>query len=86
MPVPEEITPTQRRILEVLQDGRPHEPEELYPCLGEQSGTNMRKRLSNHIGNMKPVLRLHGMDIVAEWHHRKSRYRWVRLLANPYRE
>jgi DNA-binding CsgD family transcriptional regulator len=70
-------TPTQRKILAVLSDGRPHSREELFACLPDDLGSvsNVRAHLS--------ILRrkLRGRLIVCELHGRAAFYRLAEASA-----
>lgn len=76
-------TPTQQRILEVLEDGKRHSRKELLQCLNDEM--TGRGVLNSHLHLLRQKLRPRGTDIICELHNRSIGYRWVRLLGNPYR-
>lgn len=76
------FTPTQRRILAVLNDGMPHNRGELWACIGDDKG--VPSLLSQHISNIRKHLRPIGQDIICEFANRTLNYRHVRLLASTY--
>lgn len=72
------FTPTQQRILDVLEDGTDHTTQELQACLDDElaGGT----ALSFHLAGIRKLLRQRGEDIIAKhngWG--KAHYIWVRL-------
>ncbi len=77
---PKHFTPTQRLLLNVLADGRPHSRAELHGCFDELAEV---KRVRNTISLMRAKLRPEGEDIVCELRSRQIWYRHVRLLK-PY--
>lgn len=71
-------TPTQKRIIAVLSDGKRHERKEVLESLGDsQAGYN---NLHYHIHKLRRVLEEGGQTIVCELYKRKIHYRQVRLL------
>lgn len=77
----EDLTPIQRKIVEVLSDGLPHHKEQLHECLNDDMGA-----LSNvyaHITALRKILRPKGEDIVCVYDRRRGLYQHVRLLASP---
>ena len=82
----DEFTPIQRRMLEVLSDGLPHHPDDLWKCLQDELAPKVNIKV--HIKALRYKLRLRGQDIVCETIHRRGHYRHVRLLhsaADGYR-
>jgi len=75
-----EFTPVQRRMLEVLADGRPHTPLELHACLVDELGPV--SNIKFHLTTIRKKLRPRGEDIICEIHNRKMHYRHVRLISN----
>jgi DNA-binding response OmpR family regulator len=75
------LTPTQRRILELLSDGAPHSRVEIHKCLWDDMGA-----LSNiqvHISALRKIVRLDGEDILCVIFNRTVHYRHVKLLHVP---
>lgn len=75
----DEVTNTQRKLLDALADGLPHRQGELRLALGS-GGYASRGMLRVHLSNLRKVLRPRGQDIICEWHRRSFCYRWVKLL------
>ena len=73
-----DFSPTQRAMLEVLKDGRPHPIEELHACLRDELGP--ASNVAPHLSAMRLKLRAIGQDILCEYVKRQRLYRWVRLL------
>lgn len=71
------FTPTQRRILALLSDNRPHTPEELHRLLPDELGvvTNVRA----HLTELRKKLREDGEDVSCDRVNGVSYYRRVRL-------
>lgn len=75
------FTPTERRILALLADGRPHPRRAIHRLLPDDLGP-----LSNvqpHISNLRAKLRDRGETIVCELARGYIAYRHVRLLVAP---
>ena len=88
-----QLTPTQKAMLCVLADGRPHTREELHACLpsskgltaGQQAKTAELGALSNiqnHITAIRKAVCPQGEDVLCVLHKRTICYRYVKLL-NP---
>jgi DNA-binding winged helix-turn-helix (wHTH) protein len=73
-------TPTQRRILAVLADWRPHSREELHACLNDDLGS--LANLWAHVSNIRKALQPLGRDIVSVRCGGVACYRLV-SLAKP---
>lgn len=78
---PPRYTPTQRRMLDVLADGLPHNRQELHACLDDE--LTAPEAIKFHISTMRVTLRRAGQDIVCELYKGTIHYRHVRLLKNP---
>jgi hypothetical protein len=76
------FTPTERRMLELLKDGKPHRREELHSCL--QDDLADLSAIQPHISNIRKRIRNLGEEIVCEFYQRSLHYRHVRLLSSPY--
>jgi hypothetical protein len=65
-----DYTPTQRKILAVLSDRRPHSPAELFACLPDDLGSvrNIRPHLTRLRSKLRPR-----RDIVCEVRIRSER-------------
>lgn len=83
--VPNEYTPTQRRIIALLSDGELHTPEEIREFCMPDVMVEIRE-VSSQIGTLRQKLHKKGVDIVCVFTRRDGRYRMVRLLADPYNE
>jgi len=70
------LTPTQKRMLAVLQDGEPHDPIELHECLEDELADMVNVRV--HVSALRKRLRAAGRDVVS----REGCYRLVRLIAS----
>lgn len=58
------LTPTQRRLVEVLNDGRRHTPEELRTCIDDE--LSHKRNLNVHIYWLRKQLNSVGRDVVYE--------------------
>ena len=76
------FTPTQQRIVDVLQDGQPHHRNELFQCLNDDLTTYTTLKV--HLCNIRKVLRPLGQDVICELSGQQVYYRLARLLASPY--
>lgn len=77
------LTPTQRRLFDVLADGQPHTLQELHQCLDHLTGV---RTVSVHLTAMRKVLRPAGLDVFSRTvRGHEATYHLVRLLASPYR-
>lgn len=74
------FTPIQRKMLDVLSDGKFHTHEELHACC-KPSGPNAVKV---HLYNLRVRMNPRGHDIMTRRVNGKWFYRHVRLLASPY--
>lgn len=73
--VPEDLTPTQSRMLQLLADGEAHLNKELQTCLQDDLGP-----VSNiwaHLTAIRKVLRPRGQDIQSERRGSSTYYRWI---------
>ena len=68
-------TPTQKRLLAVLDDGMPHAPKVLLDCIDELADENS---LKFHLCVLRKKLALIGRDVV----FREGAYRMMRTLAS----
>lgn len=73
-------TPTQQRIIDLLQDGLPHLRIELMKCLGDDLTTVAT--LHSHFVKLRKKLVPRGETIVCEILNRRIAYRHVRLLSS----
>jgi len=78
------FTPTESKMLEVLQDGQPHRRQKLVDCLTDGLGNphNIRR----HLTAIRKRLRPQGMDVICQWIDRNYHYRWIKLLRSPGNE
>ena len=75
-------TPTQRAMLNILADGKPHTRHELHTCLMDDLGA--LSNINFHICVIRGKLRPKGMDIICELSNRRIMYRQVRLLGSTH--
>lgn len=75
-------TPTQKRLLEVLGDDRPHPKSALMECLADDLAT--QKLLFQHLVLLRKKLREQGLDIATIKIAEHTSFQLVRLLDNPY--
>lgn len=74
------FTPTQQRILAVLEDGYAHPVSELQTCLDDELAGH--SALLFHISTLRKTLKRMGQDIIAKHNGRgKAHYIWVRLIG-----
>lgn len=76
-------TPTEKKILKVLEDGYPHTRKEIHACLWDEMGalSNIRVRICY----LRKKLRPQGFDILCEITKTKAIcYRQVRLIGSAY--
>jgi hypothetical protein len=74
------FTPTQKRILAVLGDGKLHATSELMACLKDEM--QPPAMISQHLNGIRRALRPEGKDVIYQrGEDRISYYRLVRLAA-----
>jgi hypothetical protein len=71
-------TPTQKRMLQLLADGRSHTRAELKACLADELGG--WNNVQVHISRIRKQLRPKGQDILCVVANQKISYRQVRLF------
>ena len=76
---PHHFTPTERKFLDMLGDGRWHSFAELHTCLFD----DLRKKyaVSNRMTSLRIKLRSQGLSILHERRGEDSGFRLVRLLS-----
>ena len=75
------LPPTQRRMMDVLQDGLPHPAKELHACLYDDQGP--MKNISAHLAWLRSAIRPLGNGIIALRNGEQGTYyQLVRLIAN----
>lgn len=76
----DELTPTQRRMVELLADGKPHERRELHALLPFDEGamTNVKA----HLTAIRKKIRPRGEEIVCEVVNNRLCYRHIVLLKS----
>ena len=77
------LTPTQRRMLTLLADGRPHRREELRQLLWDELGA--LSNIQTHLSQLRKKLRPQGQEILCEIVQRRICYRQVQLLQSTAR-
>ncbi len=76
------LTPTQRRLWEILKDGEPHTKDELWKCIGDE--TSVSSNLANHISMLREKLKRHGLQVAyVTTRGMGKRYQMFRRLVNP---
>jgi DNA-binding response OmpR family regulator len=73
------FTPTEQKIIDLLNDGQRHLMAEMKLCLWDGDET----AVYTHVGNLRRKLRPKGLDIVCE-QNPKTTYRLMRQLLSPY--
>lgn len=74
------FTPTQRRLLEALQDGLGHSSKDLLGALNDtQADLNL---LRVHLTLLRKRLRPRGQDVVCELRSGCAYYRWTRYVMS----
>ena len=72
------FTPTEKRLLEVLGDGLPHDRDELVACLADElSGWKVVKC---HLTSLRKHLRPNHQEIICQVVNRAFKYRLVQLI------
>ena len=59
-----QMTPTQRRMLALLSDGKVHSKEEMHKCLCDELGRI--ENISPHVTHLRQQLRTVNRDLVCE--------------------
>lgn len=78
------LSPTHKRMLDILKDGAGHTRDELHACLYDEQGIG--KNVHSHLTELRRRLKRRGEDVICELGtDRVFRYRLVRTLGNPYR-
>lgn len=75
-----DFTPTERKILLLLNDGCPHTADEMLPLLWDDMGT--RNTVQCHITSIRKKLAQVGHDILTKVIKGKHHYVRVQLLNN----
>lgn len=74
------FTPTQKRFLKLLRDGKPHTSEEFCELLGdEQSG---KHQVHVQFSVMRRILRPRGEDIICQMVGKKAYFRLIRFESS----
>ncbi len=76
--VADPYTPTERRLLALLADGRPHSRAELHACLDDDLAAP--RAIQFHVSRLRGKLRPAKQTVVCEIHRGAPHYRHVRLL------
>lgn len=74
-----EFTPIQKRIIELLSDGMPHDRSEVLKCIGDPSADYLN--LYPHISYLRSKLIQKNEWIVFESYKGAQMYRHVKLIA-----
>lgn len=73
-------TPTERRMLDILDDGLPHRREELHACLGDELAP--LSAIQNHISRLRAKLKPKGHDVLCVSRDNTRYYQRVVLYAS----
>lgn len=73
-------TEVEQRLLNVLQDGKPHNPQELLDCLNGDLPT--KDNLRNTLYVLRKKLHHRGEEIILRSEGRRTTYIHVRLLSS----
>lgn len=77
---PIKFTPTETRLLMVLNDGQAHTLDELFACLEDE--LQDKSNVNVHISRMRPKMKPHGHDILCVYRRGSFLYQHV-LLIHP---
>jgi hypothetical protein len=75
-------TATERRMLKVLADGKPHKAEQLRRCLSDDLGEVCN--IAPHLSNLRRKLRRVGEEIICRKYGTANYYMRVKLLYSPH--
>ena len=75
------FTPTQRKIFDMLLDGRPHTKKELHGCLWDDMNGNPDVALAHHISDLRKIIGSQGLDIMARGYNGSQCYCLVRPVT-----
>lgn len=73
-----EFSPVERRMMQVLSDGKPHLDKELHGCLNDDMGATSNVR--PHITSIRKKLRPRGQSISCHSFEGKTYYQVVRFV------
>src|SRR5688572_9036537 len=59
-----QLTPIQRRIVDLLKDGKPHYREDVLACLENEDATH--RNLSPHLAYLRRRIRPAGYDVIVQ--------------------
>lgn len=76
------LTPTQKKMLQLLSDGMPHSRAEVHACLPDELGA--RTNIYPHLSGIRRQLKEIGEAILVEFIRGRLHFRHVRLLASAY--
>lgn len=75
-----DLSPTEQRLLELLNDGLPHDRTELYKALYDDLGDMTVLRV--HISNLNAKLRRVGREVVCRSYGKYTRYQQFRSFSH----
>lgn len=77
------FTPTEKRILALLGDGKPHTKAEIVKCLYDDMGAECNIHV--HIKHIRRKLLGTGAEIVCQFHEKRHQFRLIRpvILSAP---
>lgn len=75
------LTPTQLRIMLVLQDGHPHIASELMGCLNDDLAD--RDVLHSHLYQLRKKLKTINLTVLYQYINRRAHHRLVQIISPP---
>ncbi len=72
------LTPTERRLYDLLADGLPHTYEEVRGCVADE--LTERKNVNLHLFKLRQKIGDRGLDVVARGQNGTTTWRMVRYL------
>jgi DNA-binding CsgD family transcriptional regulator len=75
------LRPVERKMLDVLSDGKPHTPQELQACLWDEQGPLSTVRV--HLTCLRKKLRPRGQDVAVQILGGRTTYTLVAVPTPP---
>ena len=75
----DQLTPTERRLYDMLSDGEPHTKEELQTCMSDT--LTGQQVMQVHLVNMRPKIRSRGLGVLTQTIKGKLHYRMVQFIS-----
>lgn len=76
-----DLTPTQRKMFDLLSDGAPHSRKEMEACLWDEASTRPADAVRNQVTKLRGALLPTGLDIVVRGANGTSTYRLMRPIG-----